>query len=223
MTLSLSRKELDQIDQKDKDLVTGYIRKLAQLDDLIPNLVIFTALSFYHIAECWAECGDDVTISNDGKVLTKKHGDILESNWNNTSYGNKWIDSMDPKVHKWTFHIDSDASFVFGFVADAVHHNDDFSASEDVINYGMVDNGSVWQHGSRFGLSNVEVCKGDTIIITLNLVDGTILFAVNERYEDEITHRNIIQNEDTKYKICVSLLTPNHQITMIKYECIATP
>ena len=225
MTLPLSFKELDQIDQKDKDLVNGYVRKLTHLDDLIPNLVIFTVLSFYYIAECWGECGDDVVISNDGRVLTKKQAAISESNWNNTSYGNKWIDSMNKKVHKWTFHIDREAyaSMLFGFVAEAVHHNGDFSASTEIINYGMTNTGSIWKHGKYHGLSGVHIREGDTVIITLNLVDRTILFAVDERHEDEITHEDIIQNHDTKYKICVSLLTPNLQITMTNYECITTP
>ena len=170
-------------------------------------------LSFYYIVECWNESGNKFVIPDDGKVITKKkHG------WDNTCYGKKWINSNDQHIHKWTFYFKDFTNWTFGFVAECIDHDADFLSSTEITNYAFTGDGDITINGAWDCWKEIIIKENNIMAITLDLVEGTISYNINDE-GDTLVHEHLVPNEDTKYKIAVSILEQNDQMIMAKYEC----
>ena len=129
---------------------------------------------------------------------------------------------MTKAVHKWTFHIKSDLSVIIGFVTKSTHHNNDFSADRENLNYALISNGYTyfWKNGKQVGYPNQnrDFQKDDTVIITLDLFSRTISYEIVDVEKDFIAHKDVVQDENIQYQLAAILLQPRTQITMTKYE-----
>ena len=93
--------ELPNIDQRSQDTVNGYVRHIEQQFEIIPSIIFHIILAFFWNDEYFAKAGKNVTLLNNNKTVEKGDG-----GWNNTTYGNHWIDSMQNVIVKWEFRID---------------------------------------------------------------------------------------------------------------------
>ena len=238
--MALSQKEIDGIDQKTKNIVFGFIRQFEKNYELIhniPDLVIFTCLAFYRMAEFFSKCGDSVTISGLNKDILTNTQD--GNSWGNTSYGNIWHNSMDKIIIKWTLFMKkfnygttkrNDESgglghnILFGIVTQDCHENEDFSELIGHQNYMYSNDGGKWEHGSYKAsmMHQLAIYEGDTVIITLDLIQRQITYRISEDADkDVLVHEDIIQNDDTKYKLAVSLFMNGNCVILKDYQCIS--
>ena len=104
--------KLNSIDNRVKDSVFGYIRvKEKQLSlDNIPALISYITLNYYYHNEYFAKHGKQVKLSNNNMTVTKQ--EIIEDReeYENTTYGNTWIDSTIPQIARWTLRFDIEIS-----------------------------------------------------------------------------------------------------------------
>ena len=138
--------------------------------------------------------------------------------WQNTIYGKLWLDSMQKLVHKWTFKLSGKSSIIFGFVTKCKHHNKDYTADKVMTNYGRASAGGIWENGRWIANARnpLYVDLTDTFKIVLDLVNGIIIHDFDGKAE--IIHKDILQNEDTRYKLAISLLDSGTDVTLIKYD-----
>ena len=109
--MTLNKMNLDRIRDDDKFAVLGFVRQTQQLLDstntfyIIPELVIFTILSYYHALDMFDKdlCGKHLQVSDDGMTIDNNH--ITTSVWNqySTVYGKLVIDSMKNGIYIWEF------------------------------------------------------------------------------------------------------------------------
>ena len=91
-------------------------------------------------------------------------------NWRNTTYGNLWFNSMEKMIHKWTFKVETKRDVLFGFAAECIHHNQDFTACETIINYGRAGAGGIWENGSWVVNAKNAIKVDSTLIVILDLI-----------------------------------------------------
>ena len=103
---TLLKKFLEEIlfiDQRSKDTVHRYLRQIEQQVDIIPSIIFHLILAFYCKSdEYFGKAGENVILSNKDRTV-KKIGNGL---WDNTTYGNNWINSIRDIIVKWEFQID---------------------------------------------------------------------------------------------------------------------
>ena len=213
MTHLLSFKELDRVEQRDKNLVFGYVRQIKN-EQMIPNLVLFTVLSFWYLAEYFAETGDDIQISDDKMKIAKIIGN---GNWRNTTYGKLWFNSMEKMIHKWTFKVKMKSDVIFGFAAECIHHNEDYTACDTIINYGRAGAGGIWENGRWVVNAYNPITANSTLIVILDLINAIVIHDIDGKME--LIHRDIVQNENIQYKLAISMLEKGAVITLIDYRC----
>ena len=102
-------KKLKQIDNRFKYAVFGYVRSMEpQLSHYnVPVLISYICLSYYYHNEYFAKKGDNVELSNNNMTVNK-----LNVGWNNTTYGNIWIESDIDQIAKWTFKLSSNGAWI---------------------------------------------------------------------------------------------------------------
>lgn len=98
--------KLKSIEQKSKDIVSGYIRQsqfVFKTDNpyyIIPPLVHYLCIGYYHISEFFMTKSERVTLNDDKTIITynSKEGYV-------TAYGNVHINVSDKSIYTWTFKI----------------------------------------------------------------------------------------------------------------------
>ena len=219
-------KQLSLIDPCDKQLVYGYIRILQTVTQIsnIPPLISHTILAFYYIAEYFAMTGNDSIISNDNMTITKQKKDY---DWNNTSYCNKWINSMNQVIAKWEFEIirgsgDFGGGISFGLVSKEGRVNDDFINFEDRPVYCYNTSGTLQHHGldsddTEDDDCDVFICEGDTFEFILDLIDKTVSIKKSDEEDKYIIFENIEVGKNIKYKMVVSLCVIGYETTLKRF------
>ena len=108
-----------------------YIREWADLYDVtVPDLVIFTVLSFYHYI-LFGDCHKCYRLSGkDNNTITK----IAEHlSWENSAYAKQWILSTSNVIIKWEIKINEnkqDGGLIMGLINNQHHHDVEDCARE---------------------------------------------------------------------------------------------
>ncbi len=135
LNMSHALKKIKSIDNGNKFTVFGYIREMEQelhLYSNIPAMISHLCLLYYFIDEYFDKCCDQITISDNGKTITKHDCD---NSWKNSSYGNVWIESKTKQIVKWTIKFNGcGISTYFGLVSTDNRLNENFSSEDDSPN-----------------------------------------------------------------------------------------
>ena len=123
--MAVSFKDMNEIDEKDKSLVSGYISEWADLyDTVVPDLVIYTVLSFY----CYVLFGDHhpcFRLSGlNNNTITKMDND---NTWNTSAYSKQWIPSSSNTIIQWriALHKAKGSSVMIGNINNQHHQKID--------------------------------------------------------------------------------------------------
>ena len=97
--------KLNSIDSSIKDFVFGYVRSMEKQLSLcnVPALISYITLNNYYHNEYFSKYGKQVILSNNNVTVTKQR--TVGSNYDNTTYGNTWIDSIIPQIATWILSV----------------------------------------------------------------------------------------------------------------------
>ena len=230
-------KNMEDIDQNTLDLVNGFIKKSQILLPhklntfyIIPKLVLFTILSYYHEMEYFDKnlCGPIFKITNENKTI---------NNINNTDYGYKTcygakiISSMLNKTYIWT--IKNNETQTGGLCigidnAGAKWKDTDFDSKKEKASYAYNGcNGALygWNHDRKSGYPMFRV-KNDILIMKLQFVKnnnkGILSYKVNDDKEF-ITHQDIPRENELNYRFAISAATePKIKITLQDFVILSS-
>ena len=101
--MSTMFKKLSTIDTKIKDSVFGYIRSMKSklFLDNIAALICYICLNYYYHGEYFAKYGQQVKLSKNNMTITKIQKLDGIYCFDNTTYGNTWIDTSIPLIATW--------------------------------------------------------------------------------------------------------------------------
>ena len=163
--------KLKRIDIESKSIVFGYIRQIStKLTEYnVPIVISFICLAFHFCPECFENCGKDIEIIDNGKTIQK-----IRNRWNyeNITYGNKWVYSMRKQIVKWTFKVDKlyryDSWISIGIVGSDIHLNRAYVSREflGIPSYFHKRNGQLYKNGE----AQEEVFKLQNIIKVTQLL-----------------------------------------------------
>ena len=102
--IELDLKKLKQIEQFEKDIVFGYIKKIvANKNNKIPQLITFIILAFYYEFEIFDNnlSSKELTLSDlKNNIITKKNGTKI--GWESCAFGKQFIESNTNEKLIWT-------------------------------------------------------------------------------------------------------------------------
>ena len=92
---------LKMADNRSKDSVFGYIRQSRKNinDTAIPTMIQYCCLKYYFINEYFTKCGDDLKISQNGKIVSKPDNVYRFQ----SVYGNVLIDIDNISISKYVW------------------------------------------------------------------------------------------------------------------------
>ena len=216
--MALSFKEVNEMDEHDKLLVAGYIREWADLyDALVPDLVVYTVLSFYHYV-LFEDCHECYRLSGqNNNVLTKIDDD---RSWDTSAYAKDWISSTCNKIIKWKITIHqstASAGLMIGVINNQHHH----TVEKDIDatgSYLYCSSGYVFQHGISLRLRNgFAMGEGDAAIFALDLDSKQIRMSSvedDEIWEERILFEDIPIGVDIKYKLAIGMHCVDDSMTV---------
>lgn len=98
-------KKIKNVNQYQKFIVFKYIKLIEStiiLYNNIPETIKYLCLLYFHQHEIFTKHGLDIKVHNNKMTISKIKNN---NNWNNTSYGNIWIDSSINQIIEWKFLI----------------------------------------------------------------------------------------------------------------------
>ena len=207
--MAVQFEKLKQVDQRTRDLVTGFIKSIEiQLNDdpIIPSLVVTICILFYHLGEIFTVCGDHMEVRDTGRGLS-----IFEQRpTRETAYGNVIINDKYKCIYRWDIKI-----LKFAFTEYDTFIGID-SSNKEYINSGFYER--YWDTFYAFGLSAVKtssndvrvyekfgkrIKEGDVVRMEINTNDKTMRVCVNGE-DMGIAHKDILF-ENKEYHLAVSL------------------
>lgn len=228
-----SLKILKNLDNSDKSLVFGYVRKVEKELQMIsiPALIFYKILGYFYLHEYFAKGGDDLEISDDKLTVSAAHH---WSGWGfNNAYGNLWFKSTGNEIATWKFRIDSPgiSPVGFGIVSKDDRLNEDAANALDKPLYFVSPNGNVIKH---YGEGTEHVEASDYALqawykhefeleIELNTKCKTIKWRhmkSDEDHDEELQplFMDIQQSDSTEYKILVSIRQRGDIVSLIDFK-----
>eukprot|EP01084_Bolivina_argentea_P231139 389864_1 len=233
-TLQNSQKIISKLKQKADDrsslIVFGYTRTYQQLFALfIPDPIIWICISYYYALNNFDKHGAGLFVEGDYNetcVVKKTRGDKYYY-WNACVYGSEWIHSMYNTLIKYKIKINAvqrgDSEIGIGIVS-----NDDKLIGSFVNTKHIYY--SYFNHGHKLCRDAPEATaisdrygtiftKNDTITLILDFKSKvpSLCFEVNDVSQGFVT-TNIMQNENIKYKLIVTMWNNGDSVTIVNYE-----
>ena len=223
-------KLLEMVDTKTRYIVHGFIHELEAILEAsinIPSSIIKICVLFFWIRECFEKCSEKLTIARDQKDTIIKNTTGLN---NNVAYGTNWINSNGKQTFKWTFElikgvINDEQAVCIGIVSndDNLNSNRIFVYGEDGIEsyFYLVKHRRIYHNGSSkfYNYGPGMLKQGSQLIMELNLEKGQLSFYVDNEYCGVAIDR-IKQDDDTRYKLAVTLYNHGIQLRIIRFECL---
>merc|ERR1712228_93361 len=226
MSQFLSIEKLKQIIPNIQLTVFGFIREAQQQlfgsnDDsyhIIPDLVTYITLNFYYERVFWEKINKRFTLSEDNKTLTcdKKTRKQLQG-WDNASFVNIEIDSMQPCIAKWTLRIDKSKHHVMiGIIGGRLTTDVGLFESYDYAYWSASGesrgglNASWKSYGDKFK-------DGDVIDCILDLKKKEISFHKNG-IDQGVACEDVQCDKDFKFRLGVSVYFEGGQCSIIDFQ-----
>ena len=223
-------KKLKQIDNRFKYAVFGYVRSMeSQLSHYnVPVLISYVVLSYYFHGEYFAKYGDKVQLSNDRMTVTKIIDKSMWNKYNNTTYGNIWIESNVNQIAKWKLKLSSNNVWISILSKDdRINEHCLQSMDEPLYGFGTVVGGGYafsYREGSDGECEQINTGSRfasfhDNITLTLNTKDRTISFKNVEDTETIIMFKNIKRRDDIRYinEKAFDKITKKHDKNSVKF------
>ena len=226
-----SFKLLRQIDKLTKYSVHGWIRRNTKQLNLqhIPSMIDAICILYFRDDERFAIINKrKITLSQDGKSITRNNIEELPSYWN-ISYGIMEVDSMSNMIYEWRLRI----------VKQAIKHPK--YGVKCFIWFGItsfIDTNAQFYHpirGKFYEFQGVhKSCRqtfwgyecfpygegyneGDIVTICLDLKRAEIRLNVNEKVQ-EVAFENVIKEQGVKYRMSVRLPCPQDCVEILTFE-----
>eukprot|EP01084_Bolivina_argentea_P069023 125643_1 len=221
--MSKAFKKLQRIDKNIKYIVFGYIRECEQqlnLSSNVPPMISFMCLLYHFHGEYFQNTGNDINMSTDRAIITKienpKHGI-----WSNVSYTKQWIDSDTNLLVKWTLKVHDRGHVYFCVVSSDKRLNKICATNKDQPNYsfGVPRSIEACDPNCKKSLSDNIPWFDAMELITLILDTKNRCISVQKN--DEKAHciiKNIVKRKGVRYKIAVSIASPNCSVSLINFE-----
>ena len=181
--------------------------------------------------EYFNECGKDIKILNKGQTIIKYKNN---NDWNNTSYGNNWINSKSNLLVQWKFQINKISvekqddkpiaknRIMLGLVSKMNRADDESFYEDDDQPYYSISNTSTLftadnKNKKYKEIDNEELGEwkdDDIITLKLNTKKKKISLQQNGKEYDLVV--DISKKKNLKYKLAISLLEVNQKITLLK-------
>jgi len=94
----------DQINLQSRFVIVGYIRRVHEMDYIVPEDVVQVCASFYLGREYFACHGDSYHLDLDRTTITKTTGKKTYADLE-SAFGHIAVPSMSDKIHIWTFKV----------------------------------------------------------------------------------------------------------------------
>eukprot|EP01084_Bolivina_argentea_P311364 538951_1 len=216
------------VDKKNYYLVFGYLNEAQQLLSSstaiylqIPQQIYFICLAYFE-TDMFAECGPNMTISDQGTVVKYTSSSYA---WN-TCFGQLRIESMSNGIHCWKFKILGCGSV--GNVCIGIDGADDKDAFNNGYGfhfktknaYGFKCTGARFSGNSKDyqnsdGNSGISYKAGDCVSMKLDLTNNTLSYNINN--EKEETFENIKNSKHIRYRIAVTTFVTGDAVSLLKY------
>ena len=208
-------KEYGDVSAEERVIVMGYIRNEQNILPegifyIIPKLVIFLCMAYYHEPEQWDADSCDDGIYIDDNVVSNK----IESY---KSIAMKKI--VEYGEHEWSFEVNY---MSHGWQILGVWKCEQFNLKQgvDEVGYGFIMNNGMKTNpvsrGHYGGLYGVEVNNGDIVTMKLDLEKYELSYEVNGKYYG-IAFGDI---EPTKYRAALTMCHQNSKFTFLSYKQI---
>ena len=221
--------DMSIIDQRLIDTVNGYVRQMETDFEVIPSIIAHLNLAFFcKPNEYFAVSGDNVTISNSMRTVEKIGG----HSWDNTTYGNQWIDSTEKLVVKWEFKIEHNTltgtGMVFALLSHDTRCNESCIQKADSPSYvyniaGTLLLNSIHQRDKNKADIGCAGAAGDILTVVLDLIQRTISIIDKPKDSSTSTTKLLFEDvetgEDIKYKIGVMMIEVGTKITLNSMTC----
>ena len=216
------------VSQRDKDLTFGYMRRAQELlpnDDNpyynIPEIVAFITLLYFHMAEYFEFCGDNLNLSEDR--LTVKY--VLDHTAGTSAYGAIRINQKDKiKKYIWKFRvniIDNSAFIDFGIVESDCNLEGNFYEYGKYCSF-QSSGGSIVAYACDIGSESEdenedpeELNDGDIVTMELDLNKQRLYLFVNQKLNCESIKTAL--EDDEQYKLVICLDDPA-SVALIDFE-----
>ena len=228
---SSKSKLFDQIDNKAKVLINGYMREIQQLFNnqnvsyyVIPIDINRICFMFYYIFEQFDEnrCGEEISITNNNKTIDNKSGG------KGTCFGKCVISSILDNIYIWKIKtIGTSTSCISIGIADAesLWFNDHSDLVENTISYGYAVCDAALVYCSKDASTNKDIPaftkKGDVLTMKLkfNPNKSTLSFRINN--DDEfIAFDNVERAKELKYRLAISMWDRRSAVELIEFNTV---
>ena len=226
--MSTNFERLKFIDDAIKCVVFGYINQSTKsLHVLIPIEIGNLCILYYHQAERFTKCGQDLLVSssNSGDANMVKVVNVdteLDGRWQ-TAYGEIIIDGKNnPNMeYKWTFLLNASDNPSIDIV-----HDLKYDASEDyldahtdfyILSYdGTLETHKVIDYDGDLYPNNFKT--GDVVTMIFNLKQKTLSFQKNKG-EIKLGYKDI--DMELQYRMAISIYTDtlNEYVELTNFEC----
>ena len=209
-------------------LVFGFISAIESTltsSIIIPEPIKKLCFEYYFICEHFVDHGRYMILNEAKDTISRKKGHDYTYN---TVYGNQIIDPINDKIkkYKWTLKLlsyEDPNGFYFGIdSSDKKYIDASFAIGGNYPKrepfYAFTVTGYKRRHAKyQQYIDTLTFNVGDTICLTLNVMDKTFGIVINDDESNSDKHENVLI-EDMKYRFAVTLEGEKHKAQLIKYE-----
>ena len=181
--MPLNVAKVNNIDQRTKDLVIGYIKSRLYNDQIIPSIIIATCILFYHIYEYFTVHGKHIMLDETSTIMSIHEAIACNAQ---SVYGNFCINGKDNCIYSWTIKIlkyNVRDRLEFGISASNKSHPNgtEFSTTigKSIYYYYSVSRNYLCRLNRVKESDLYKFVEGDVIKLELNTVNETLQFYVN--------------------------------------------
>lgn len=223
--MALDFHALQDVDQKEKDIVFGYMKDINQsieIDYIIPSLVLHSCLLYYYQPEYFAIIATEdneqsVNISNDKMTVS-----LIPNQWA-SCFGNVEIHSMSKRICRWSIRVKgeggvSNAKLLVVGVSGNGSLSDVFFHQNEENSFACNGVGDQWINGTISNIKNLCAWEhGDLIGIKLDLKQRTMEYFCNGKTQG-IIHENISISDAISYRLAVYLDWDGLTVTIENFQ-----
>ena len=230
MAVKIDFDELRKVDERSQLVVFGYIRNVeiefdSNSSNPIPPLISYICLMYFYVIEYFEFIGNHIKLSENKSTISK-----TDNGWTSTSYGSVITPSTDPLTAKWFIKLinPKNANIIIGIQSSNIDINQPFTWNRTGdMYYGFyLATGTKHQNKSDYRIRSCIYVKttqlykkDDIIIMELNMDQRYIRFYHNDQ-DLGIAFRDIEQNQDLDYRLCVALYGKDVVIKINKIDII---
>ena len=204
---------VDDIDDKTKNLVNGFIRNIDEsMDQIIPDSIIFIVFAFYYLDEYFKtfdtahyQCDDNRTI------------ECIDDANEHSVYGNISIQAMETKKCLWSFKIYKCTKYIYFGISSTFDVNKRFYYGIYSSNYCLQLDGYKWTKTRADRYTRQEFCDGDIVSMEVDFKAKEIKYSRNG-VGLGVVFSDIDVTKDLVYKMAIRLADVGNKVELIDFQ-----